>query len=136
MATKKRRILYIDATIQDDIAKISLYDTQNNLTNILELHDITKSIEAEQYAIIYAILYIVKNNYERCHILCDNQSATQNKKILELAQREKIAISWIPREINVTADKIVKLEPTIKIKEWYILDLFYKMLLKPNTQPK
>jgi hypothetical protein len=136
MATKKRRILYVDATIQDDITKISLYDIQNNLTNILELYDITKSIDAEQYAIIYAILYIVKNDYDRCHILCDNLNATQNKNILELAKSKNITISWIPREINVIAVKIVKLEPTIKIQEWYILDLFYKMLLNPNTQPK
>jgi hypothetical protein len=62
-----------------------------------------------------------------CDILCDNLHATQNKKI---------AISWIPREINVIADKIVKLEPTVKIKRWYILDLFYKMLLKSNSQSK
>jgi hypothetical protein len=89
MATKKRRILYVDATIQDDITKISLCDTQNNLTNIFEL-----------------------------------------------AKSKKIAISWIPRKINVIADKIVKLEPTVKIKRWYILDLFYKMLLKSNSQSK
>jgi len=57
-------------------------------------------------------------------------------KIIALAKNNKTSISWIPREINLIADKIVKLEPTIKIQEWYILDLFYKMLLKPNTQSK
>ena len=51
-------------------------------------------------------------------------------KIIALAKNNKTSISWIPREINVTANKIVK------IQEWYILDLFYKMLLKQNIQPK
>jgi hypothetical protein len=134
MATQKRRILYVDASVQDDIAKISLYDIENNLTNILELKEITNSNEAEKYAIVYAILYVVKNNYKRCHILCDNIQATQQKKILELAKQQNITLSWIPREINVIADKITKLEPTVNIKEWYILDLFYKMLFVSNQQ--
>ena len=128
MATNERRILYVDATLQDNVTKISLYDRKNNLTNILELLDVTSSAEAEQYALVYAILYVVKNNYKRCHILCDNLSATQNKKILELAKKNKISISWIPREINIIADKIVKLEPTVKVKEWYVLKLFFEIL--------
>jgi len=125
---KKRRILYVDATVMDDITKISLYDKENNLTNILELIDVKDNNIAERYALLYAILYSVKNNLANCHILSDNLQATQNKKIVEFCKNRKIAVSWIPREINIIADKIVKLEPTVKDKEWYILKLFYEMI--------
>jgi len=126
---KKRRILYVDATVIDSITKISLYDTTNNLTNILELVDIKDNNIAESYAVLYAILYQIKHNYSNCHILTDNLSTTQNKKLLEFTKSRKIGLSWIPREINIIADKITKLEPTVKIKEWYILDAFYKLAL-------
>jgi len=125
---KKRRIIYVDATVMDDITKISLYDKENNLTNILELIDVKDNNIAERYALLYAILYSVKNNLANCHILSDNLQATQNKKIVEFCKNRKIAVSWIPREINIIADKIVKLEPTVKDKEWYILKLFYEMI--------
>ena len=125
---KKRRILYVDATVMDDITKISLYDKENNLTNILELIDVKDNNIAERYAILYAILYSVKNNLANCHILSDNLQATQNKQIVEFCKNRKIALSWIPREINIIADKVVKLKPTVKAKEWYILKLFYEMI--------
>ena len=127
---KKRRILYTDATVNDNMTKITLYDTNNNLTNILELLDIKDNNVAELYGVLYAILYVIKHNYSNCHILSDNLSTTQNKKLLEFAKSKKISLTWIPREINVVADKIAKLEPTVKIKEWYILDAFYNLLLK------
>jgi len=130
MKTKKRRILYVDASVEESMSKISLYDTGNNLTNILELQNISKSNIAENYALLYAILYVVKNNLHNCHILSDNQQSTQNKKIIKIAQDKSIAISWIPREINVIADKITKLNTTVKIKEWYILDMFYNLIMK------
>jgi len=111
------------------MTKISLYDTENNLTNILELLNVKSNNTAEQYAILYAILYAVKNNYSNCHVLSDNLSATQNTKILEFAKSKGVSISWIPREINDIADKITKLKPTVKVKEWYILDTFYNLII-------
>jgi len=125
---KKRRIIYVDASTVDGESKISLYDTENNLTNILQLIDISNNNIAETYAVLYAILYVVKNDYSHCHILSDNLPSTQNKKITELAKQKGVSLSWIPREINVVADKITKLEPTVKQKEWHILNLFYEML--------
>ena len=126
---KKRRILYVDATVMDDITKISLYDPQNNLTNILELVNIKDNNIAEQYAVVYAMIYVIKNNYANCHILSDNLQTTKRKDIMEFCQKKKIALSWIPREINQIADKTAKLKPTVKIKEWYILDLFYNLIV-------
>jgi ribonuclease HI len=125
---KKRRILYVDATITGNITKISLYDSENNLTNILELIEIKDNNIAELYAVLYAILYVIKNNLSNCHILSDNSQAVQNKEIIKLCKSNKIGLSWIPREINVVADRVVKLEPTVKIKEWYILNFFYEIL--------
>jgi len=130
MKVKKRRILYVDATVMDDITKISLYDIENNLTNILELIDIKDNNKAEQYAVLYATLYAIKHNYANCHILTDNKQASQNKNLMEFCKEERVSVSWIPREINAIADKITKLEPTVKAKEWYILDTIYKMIFK------
>lgn len=76
---KKRRILYVDATITGNITKISLYDSENNLTNILELIEIKDNNIAELYAVLYAILYVIKNNLSNCHILSDNSQAVQNR---------------------------------------------------------
>jgi hypothetical protein len=127
---KKRRILFVDATVQDNITKISLYDPQNNLTNILELVDIKDNNIAEQYAVLYAILYVIKNNYANCHILSDNLQTTKQKNIIEFCQKKKIALSWIPREINQVADRTADLKPTVKIKEWYILQTIYELIIK------
>ncbi len=129
----KKRIIYVDATIKDEKSKISLYDTENNLTNILELKNITDINQAELYGVLYAILYVVKNNYSSCHILGDNKGSVENKIIQKLAKENKLSISWIPREINVIADKILKLEPTVKVKEWYILNMFYKLIINSNN---
>ncbi|MFA7083199.1 MAG: hypothetical protein WC141_01565 [Arcobacteraceae bacterium] len=130
MSKIKRRMLYVDATGYKDNTefKISLYDPEINLTNILALKDISTSNEAEKYAILYGILYSVKSNLKSVHILCDNQNATESKELRELAAYASIRILWIPRELNTIADKIAKLEPTVKEKEWYLLHFIYKNL--------
>lgn len=97
------------------------------MTNILKLIDVETSNIAEKYAVLYAILYSAKNNLKNVCILCDNQSAVENKKLQELASKKSIRITWIPREINTIADKIAKLDPTVKEKEWYLLDYVYKV---------
>ena len=47
-----------------------------------------------------------------------------------LAKEYSIGISWIPREANIIADKICKLEPTLKEKEWNLLKLFVALVKK------
>ncbi len=127
--SKKRRIIYVDATtINKENSKISLYDTGNNLTAIMELPNVSNNNKAELYGVLYAVLYAVKNDYKNCHVLCDNLHATQNKKVTELCQKYSVSLSWIPREVNVIADKVVKLEPTVKVKEWYILKMFCEVI--------
>ncbi|HHS92109.1 MAG TPA: hypothetical protein ENK82_02065 [Campylobacterales bacterium] len=129
---RTRRLIYVDASgIENNtIFKISLYDKDNNATSILQLDEIENSTEAEQYALFYALFYIKKHNYDGCHILCDNQSAVNSKMIQFLAKEYAIGISWIPREANVIADKIVKLKPTLKETEWNILKLFVELVKK------
>ncbi|CAA6818868.1 MAG: Unknown protein [uncultured Sulfurovum sp.] len=127
---KSRRLIYVDASgIENNkIFKISLYDKDNNATFTLQLDEIKNNSEAEQYAIFYAILYVKKYNYFECHILCDNQSAVNSKIIQFLSKEYAIGISWIPREANVIADKIAKLEPTLKETEWNLLKVFVELV--------
>jgi len=142
---KKRRIIYVDASTINSESKVSIYDTENNLTHTLDLINISNNNLAEKYAVLNAILYIVKNNFTNAHILSDNLAAnnftnahilsdnlaaTQDKKVVELAKEEGISISWIPREINVIADKMTKLEATQKEKDWNILNCFYRNIFK------
>ena len=129
---RPRRLIYVDASgiENNSIFKISLYDKENNLTSVLQLDEIENSSEAEQYAIFNAIFYIKKHNYFGCHILCDNQSAVSSKMIQFLSKEYHIGISWIPREANIVADKISKLEPTLKETEWNLLNMFVELIKK------
>jgi len=132
---KKRRLIYVDASGKDDNTqfKISMYDPEKNATQILALKDINNSSVAEKYAIFYAIFYIKKHNLKHTHILCDNQSAVNDKDIQRLSKNYKIGISWIPREVNIVADKIAKLEPTLKEKDWNILKLFSDLVMQKDS---
>ncbi len=128
-ADKRRRLIYVDASGNSEEFKISMYDPEKNATHILQLKDVKNSHEAEQYAICYAVLYVKKHAYKKCHILCDNQSAANSKVTKKLSQIYSIGISWIPREANMVADKISKLEPTLKDKDWNILKLFVDLIV-------
>lgn len=125
---KKRRIIYVDASTINQESKVSIYDTGNNLTHTLNLIEVNNNNLAEKYAVLNAVLYVVKNDFKNAHILSDNLAATQDKKITELIKEQGISISWIPREINVIADKITKLNATQKEKDWNLLNFFYKNL--------
>ena len=127
---KKRRIIYVDASTVNQESKVSIYDTGINLTHTLNLIDITNNNIAEKYAVINAILYIIKRDIQNAHILTDNLAASQDKKIIELIKDENITISWIPREINVVADKITKLDATQKEEDFNTLNFFVKNLFK------
>lgn len=137
-----RRLIYVDASGMNNNStfKISLYDKGNNSTYILQLQDIAHNNLAEQYAVFYAVLYVKKNNFKKCHILCDNQSAVQQEIIKRLSKKYAIGISWIPREANIIADKISKLEPTKKEEEWNLLKLFVDLITEQgehlNTSTK
>ena len=75
--------------------------------------------------IVYIYLF-----YIVIHILTDNLAASQDKKILAILKDENITISWIPREINVVADKITKLDATQKEEDFNTLNFFVKNLFK------
>lgn len=127
----ERHIIYVDAgSTNSENFRISLYDTRNNATRIMELFDIKNNSEAEKYAVFYAILYIYKNHYAHCMVLCDNKSAVNDKVINALSKEYNININWIPREINRVADKVCKLDSTLKMSDFYILDFFVKLSRK------
>ena len=46
----------------------------------------------------------------------DKANSLELLKIIELAKNNKTSISWIPREINVIAEKILKLESNAQPK--------------------
>jgi len=126
MSEKTRRIIYVDASGQENNTKfkISIFDPDRKLTHTLKLAECANNSEAERYAIFYALFYIKKYNYKNTHILCDNISAVNDKYIQKTSKELEITISWIPREINLVADKISKSEPTLKERDWNILKLF------------
>jgi len=131
----KRRLVYVDASGFEDNTKykISMFDPDKNATHVLELKDIDDNNIAEGFAVFYAIFYIKKHDYNNCHILCDNLSAVNDKYIIALAQKYKIGISWIPREANIVADKVAKLDPTLKEKDWNTLKLFIDLVLQKDV---
>lgn len=139
LTKQKKYIIYVDASgIKENTEfKISLYDIQTNATEVLALDtNIQDSNAAEIYAIIYAIMYINKHNISNAMILCDNQSAVKNKAVSDMAKLFNISLLWIPREINIVADKISKLEPTKKAKEFYLLEMFVKTINYVNIDNK
>jgi len=127
----RRHIIYVDAgSTNSENYKIGLYDSQTNVTHIMELAEIENNSMAEKYGLFYAIFYIYKNNYDNCMVFCDNQSAVNDKIINALAKACSIKISWIPREINRIADKTCKLEATLKESDFFSLDFFVKLSSK------
>lgn len=122
----QRKIIYVDASGSDNNKKfkISLYDKLKHAIYIMDLGELDNSSLAEKYAIFYAIFYIQKHQYNNCMILSDNKSAVTDKIIMALSNDLKINISWIPREINEIADKVSKMDPTLKDIDLNILKLF------------
>ncbi|MEA1953520.1 MAG: hypothetical protein U9O24_03960 [Campylobacterota bacterium] len=129
-SNNKRRLIYVDASGEENNTKfkISIFDPEKNATHTLQLLDVDNNNEAEKFAIFYAVFYIKKHAYTNCHILCDNQSAVNDVIIEKIAKKYFIGVSWIPREANQIADKISKLEPTLKEKEWNLLELFIDLV--------
>lgn len=123
---KNKRVIYTDATKSNkNKYKVAIYDPTINLTHILLLKDVKDINEAEKYGILFALYYINEKQLNGTIILSDSQNSVNNKILRKLASHMNSKISWIPREINQIADKVVKLKPTQKEKVWNSLKLFH-----------
>ena len=142
----KRRVIYVDAGQNENKEfQIALYDPEINLTSIIKLINIDNNNIAEQYAVVNAITYIKSKELKRAVILSDNESVAKNPNILKICDEYNIKITWIPREINVVADKVAKLQPTKKDDTFYTIDFIYDLIFpdikyeknaKITTEPK
>lgn len=137
--TQKRLLIYTDASghNQNKDFVIALHDPGRGATLSLQLKNVKTSNEAEKYAVFYAILYIKKYNLLNCHILCDNKSASEDNILTNLCKNYKIGLSWIPREINVIADKMSKNEQNLKDEELNLLVFFIDLFknVKLTSEP-
>lgn len=140
MAQEKRRIIYVDAGQNENKEfQIALFDPDINLTSIVKLINIDNNNIAEKYAVINAITYIKSKALKKTIILCDNEHAVRDGHIIKLCEKHKIKLSWIPREINIIADKVAKLTPTKKDDTFYTIDFIYDLIFPKKieeTQPK
>ena len=141
MATEKKRIIYVDAGENTNKEfQIALYDPEINLTSIIKLINITNNHLAEKYAVLNAITYIKSKALKKTVILSDNEQVVRDSHIVKLCEKYKIKISWIPREINIIADKVAKLQPTKKDDMFYTLefihDLIYPHKVENNSTNK
>src|SRR5574344_946153 len=125
----KRRVIYVDAGQNENKEfQIALYDPEINLTSIIKLINIDNNNIAEQYAVVNAITYIKSKELKRAVILSDNESVAKNPNMLKICDEYNIKITWIPREINVVADKVAKLQPTKKDDTFYTIDFIYDLI--------
>ena len=129
MNKEKRRIIYVDAGHNDNKEfQIALFDPEINLTSIIKLNGINNNNIAEKYAVVNAITYIKSKELTKTVILSDNEAAVRDPNILKLCEKYKIKITWIPREINIVADKVAKLQPTKKDDTFYTIDFIYDLI--------
>lgn len=129
MSQEKRRIIYVDAGQNENKEfQIALFDPDINLTSIVKLLNIDNNNVAEKYAVVNAIIYIKSKNINRAVILSDNEHSVKDSKIIKLCEKHKIKITWIPREINVVADKVARLQPTKKDDTFYTIDFIYDLI--------
>ena len=135
MAQEKRRIIYVDAGQNENKEfQIALFDPEINLTSIVKLLNVNNNNIAEKYAVVNAITYIKSKDIKRAVILSDNEHSVKDSKIVELCEKYKIKITWIPREINVVADKVAKLQPTKKDDTFYTIDFIYNLIFGNNDE--
>lgn len=131
---KEKTIIYVDASSLNGGFKIGLYDKTNKVKHTLGLGSSVKNInEAEQYAVLYGLMYIQKSNSTNRHVLMnDCEGAIQDKKLVELGCALNTKLIWIPREIN-KADKVAKSKINKKKKVWKNLDFFMKIMFANTT---
>ena len=131
----KRRVIYVDAGQNENKEfQIALYDPEINLTSIIKLINIDNNNIAEQYAVVNAITYIKSKELKRAVILSDNEGVATNPNILKICDEYNIKITWIPREINVIADKVAKLQPTKKDDTFYTIDFIYDLIFNKEEK--
>ena len=129
MNKEKGRVIYVDAGHNDNKEfQIALFDPEINLTSIIKLNGINNNNIAEKYAVVNAITYIKSKELTKTVILSDNEAAVRDPNILKLCEKYKIKITWIPREINIVADKVAKLQPTKKDDTFYTIDFIYDLI--------
>ena len=127
-AKTTRKIIYTDASYKDETSSISLYEKEIGTGIVIKVDNqdftIENNTQAEALAVFNAILYIKKQDYKKSIILCDNENVAK-----KYANYEKgVRVIWVPREINVIADKLTKLENNTKEKEINLLKyLFLKI---------
>lgn len=137
MSQERKRIIYVDAGQNENKEfQIALFDPEINLTSILKLLHIDNNNIAEKYAVVNAITYAKSKNLKRVVILSDNEHSVRDKKIVNLCEKNKIKITWIPREINVVADKVAKLQPTKKEDTFYTIDFIYGLIFGEDETNK
>ena len=135
MAQEKRRCIYVDAGQNENKEfQIALFDPDINLTSIVKLLNIDNNNVAEKYAVVNAIIYIKSKNIKRAVILSDNEHSVKDSKIIKLCEIHKIKITWIPREINVVADKVARLQPTKKDDTFYTIDFIYDLIFDNSNE--
>jgi len=129
---KKKNIIYVDASSFNGRFKIGLYDKNRKRKHTLKLGKAIKHIHiAEQYAILYGLMYIQKRNTTKKYILMnDCESAVSDDALMNLSIRINTRLLWIPREIN-KADKIAKSKVNKKKKVWHGLH-FLMSVLSPD----
>ena len=112
MSKKRKKIIYVDASIKKDKAILSLVHKINNngadnvvITMEFKNEFISKSQNAEIMAILFGISYARFNSLKNCIILSDSETSVNNKSLRKFLEENKIRCIWIPREINL-ADNI------------------------------
>ncbi len=131
----ERNLIYVDASgrKEDDgkmVYKIGLHDKSNNVSLGLKLKEteVDNINEAEKTAALYALIYIRRKALTNCHILSDNQGAVNNSRLKALLKYYDVSYSWIPREANIVADKLSKLEIAHKEEDVNILHLIRDLI--------
>lgn len=124
----KRKIIFVDASCQKDNLFISLFEqsTHTGLTTQINYKDfaIDNINQCEGLAIFNAILYAKKKNYKQAMILCDNETAVNKYKSFD----KNIRVVWVPREINIVADKLSRLPNNTKKEDVNLLKYFFSSM--------
>ena len=129
-----RKLIYVDASrVQDSngtVYKIGLYDKSNNVSLGLRLkeEEVSNVAGAEKIAILYAFLYIIQKDIQNAHILSDNQPAVSDSKFQLLLKHYSISVSWIPREANMVADRLTKLDIAYKQEDVNLIHMLNDLI--------
>jgi len=123
-----RKIVYVDASCQNIVSSISLYEKEVNTGIVVKVDNkkfnIKNNNQVESLAVFNAILYIKKQGYCKALVLCDNESVVK----LYANYDKGVRVIWIPREINIIADKLTKLENNTKEKDINLLSYLFSKI--------